>query len=298
MRKDHRADQVGPWAEEKLAALEDYLRYYCKVLKKKPFKLVYIDGFAGSPVTTVRQEKTSLLPDTLLEPSDLSAQAQFVLGSPLRALQIEKGFHRHYFFDLDDRRVKKLEELQIQFPTKTMHISVGDANDRILKLLDKVRPDPMARGVAFLDPYGPNLNWSTVEALAATKRFEVIINLPIHMAINRMLNRDGERKPEWESRVDKCFGTEEWRDFAYPESIDMFGLTSKGKASDVPKRLLRLYHGRLAQAFPHVTKPRLIRNTAGGPLYYLLWAGPNPAGKKGADYVFENRKLISRRRLL
>jgi len=31
--------------------------------------------------------------------------------------------------------------------------------------------------------------------------------------------------------------------------------------------------------------PRLIRNTKGGPLYYLIWAGPHPAGLPGANHI-------------
>ena len=38
----------GPWTEEKLAILKKYLDTYTTVLKNQPFRLIYIDAFAGT----------------------------------------------------------------------------------------------------------------------------------------------------------------------------------------------------------------------------------------------------------
>ena len=38
----------GPWTELKLAILKGYLNAYTTALKNQPFRLVYIDAFAGS----------------------------------------------------------------------------------------------------------------------------------------------------------------------------------------------------------------------------------------------------------
>lgn len=38
----------GPWTTEKLSILEIYLNSYTTALKSQPFRLVYIDAFAGS----------------------------------------------------------------------------------------------------------------------------------------------------------------------------------------------------------------------------------------------------------
>ena len=38
----------GQWTFEKLDILESYLDAYTTVLKNKPFKLIYIDAFAGT----------------------------------------------------------------------------------------------------------------------------------------------------------------------------------------------------------------------------------------------------------
>jgi len=54
MKKDHQERTVGPWAAEKLDALEAYLNFYTTALKNQRFKRVFIDAFAGSPVSKVR----------------------------------------------------------------------------------------------------------------------------------------------------------------------------------------------------------------------------------------------------
>lgn len=38
----------GSWSDAKLAALASYLKSYTQALKNKPFKLAYVDAFAGA----------------------------------------------------------------------------------------------------------------------------------------------------------------------------------------------------------------------------------------------------------
>lgn len=297
VKKSHAENTVGPWAKEKLEALEKYLRFYCKVLQNKPLRLVYIDGFAGAPITTLRStattEKASLWEDD--RPAE---QAEFVMGSPLRALGIEKGFDRHYFFDLDDKRTAELEALKPQWPGKWICVQTGDANERIKVLMRKIGAIPDVKGVAFLDPYGPHLDWETLQALASTRKFEVIINLPIHMAINRLLAKNAVRNPAWEEMIDRCFGTSEWRAVVYPEQQTLFGDIDAPKAIGVPEKLLDIYVSRLKEIFPCVATPRLIRDTQQKPLYHLLWAGPHAKGLQGAEYILGyGEKLAKKRRL-
>lgn len=65
----------------------------------------------------------------------------------------------------------------------------------------------------------------------------------------------------------------------------LFAASGVEKRADYSERLLELYRARLRSAFGHVSNPRLIRNTRGAPLYYLLWAGPNRKGLEVADYI-------------
>jgi len=296
-KRDHQEDVVGPWAEEKLEVLEQYLRYYCTRLSKKALTLVYIDGFAGAAVTRVRRNSQDVDTEPLaFTDEDDALRDRLVLGSPVRALRTSPGFDRHYFFDLDERRAAKLEELKSAHPDKWTCVRVGDANEQIRLLMSKIEGCRDVKGVAFLDPYKANLEWSTLQAIAKTKAFEVLINLPLHMAINRLLKRE-DRNPEWEAEIDRCFGTEEWRVLAYTERHDLFGDLIESKADRVCDLLQKFYSERLEAIFGFVGPPKVIRNTRKTPLYFLLWAGPHPAGLVGAKHILSDQpKLTANRR--
>jgi three-Cys-motif partner protein len=273
-----------------LDALEAYLRYYNTALKYQPFTRVYIDAFAGAPVAKVRGSDIPPEPCSFFEEAeDVEAHQQFILGSPIRALNIENGFHRHHFFDLDESRVETLRECCKE--RKGAEVVQGDCNPAI-RTLAKTLHARSIRGVAFLDPYGAHLEWETVEALAATGTMEVVINFPVAMAINRLITRSGNVPESWSGQLTRCFGTEEWREIAYKVERDLFGQESVTKQTDVAARLLELYERRLGALFKHVAPPKLIRNTRKVPLYYLIWAGPHKLGLKGASYILKQGEKV------
>lgn len=294
MRKDHSENKVGPWAARKLDALERYLEFYTLALSKQNFTRIYIDAFAGSCVSQVRGSSATVEAELPLDDDDFQAADQFILGSPVRALNVAHGFHRYFFFDLDPCRVETLKDLAETFGDRKINVEVGDANLLIQDLAKNLHEWNM-RGVAFLDPYGAHLEWVTVQALAATKNFEVIINFPVAMAINRLITRSGSVPDKWSDQLTKCFGTEEWRDIAYTIKTDLFGNEVLQKSGGVADRLLDLYMRRLQEIFSYVAPPRLIRNTHNVPLYYLVWAGPNALGLKGASYILSQGEKVARK---
>lgn len=150
------------------------------------------------------------------------------------------------------------------------------------------------RGVAFLDPFGANLDWESIQKLANTKLFEVVVNFPLGMAIQRMLPNSGQVPDRWSTMLDSCFGTHGWFDEVYkPREGGLFAVDGFEKREDYSERLLELYRARLHAAFGHVSIPHLIRNTRGAPLYYLLWAGPNKKGLQGANYILSMGERLS-----
>ncbi|MFE3837889.1 three-Cys-motif partner protein TcmP [Pseudogemmobacter sonorensis] len=292
MKKNHRENTVGPWAAAKLDALEAYLNFYGTALSKQPFTRVYIDAFAGACVTKVRGSDSASEPSPFFdEPADTEAQAEFILGSPVRALNAPHGFHQHYFFDLDATRAETLRTVSEGRGGVT--VRVGDCNPLIRDLTPSLRARNV-RGVAFLDPYGAHLEWATLEALASTGTMEVVLNFPVAMAINRLITRSGVVPERWSEQLTACFGTDEWHSVAYSRQTDLFGNEVVTKNGGVAERLLDLYIGRLKALFPHVATPRLIRNTRNTPLYYLIWAGPNKLGLKGADYILRQGEKVAR----
>lgn len=296
MKKDHRENTVGPWAEAKLNALEAYLNFYGTALSKQSFRRIYIDAFAGACVTRVRNTSVRAEPAPFFDEEesteDPQAQEQFIAGSPIRALSIKNPFHHYYFFDLDQTRAATLRK--VSKDRNNVTVEVGNCNPLIRRLSCSLK-SPNIRGVVFLDPYGAHLEWKTLEALADTGNMEVVINFPLAMAINRLITRSGEVPETWAEQLNACFGTDEWRSIAYSRETDLFGHEIITKKGDVAERLLDLYFTRLKALFPYVATPRLIRNTRKTPLYYLIWAGPNKLGMKGADYVLRQGEKIKRR---
>ena len=135
--------------------------------------------------------------------------------------------------------------------------------------------------------------WSTIEALARTKVVEILINFPLGMAIQRLMIRSGAIPMGWQISLDTFFGAPDWRDLAYEQETGLFGQEMR-KVSDSSVRLLEWYRNRLRTAFGHVSTARLIKNTRGNPLYYLIWAGPHATALKGAEHILSKGERLPR----
>lgn len=294
MKRSHTENTVGPWARQKLDGLEAYLNGYTTALKKQPFELVYIDAFAGAGRSKLREGWAGADADdvSLLDDEFVKAEEQFIEGSPRRALGLKSPFREYFFFDADPGRAALLGELKAEYPQRKINIEVGDGNHLIQALVPQLS-GKMVRGVAFLDPYGPHLNWRTLELLGHTKKFEVIVNFPLGMAINRLITRTGDIPDNWRSDLNACFGGNEWEQLVYAETTDLFGDTIRQKVDDAAQHLLGYYAGRLETLFGCVAKPSVVRNSRGMPIYYMLWAGPHKLGLKIAEHVLQKGDRIS-----
>jgi three-Cys-motif partner protein len=108
-----------------------------------------------------------------------------------------------------------------------------------------------------------------------------------------MLPNDGDVPEGWQISLDALFGSPDWRTIVYQEGHNLFGPVQK-KAKDTSEKLLEWYRERLKGLFGNVSTPRLIKNTRGNPLYYLIWAGPHAAGLKGANYILGKNRTTNR----
>jgi three-Cys-motif partner protein len=292
---------VGPWAKEKLDALGQYLGFYTTVLKNQGHWLrgtIFVDAFAGPGLSRVRTKEKAAEPPGLFGPDPESdkAEIEFLKGSPRVALDIANPFTSYIFVDSHPARIAELTALQAEYAgTRTVTIQKGDANAALQAWLVSGIDWQHHRAVVFLDPFGMQVPWSTIELLAKTKAVEVIINFPLGMAIQRLLKKSGDIPPGWQMSLDTFFGSPDWRGLTYEESEDLFGPTVT-KISDSGTRLLDWYCARLRKIFGHVSTARLIKNTRGNPLYYLIWAGPNTTGLKGAEHILSKGEKLTRRR--
>lgn len=283
---------VGPWAREKLDRLGRYLSAYTTVLQAQSRwcrGYVYVDAFAGAGRAVVRtsSDDTDAALGLGLDLPDIDERA-VIAGSPAVALAIEHPFTVYVFVERDPTRLDALRRLEAEHAgTRTVRVHDGECNEY---LREKLIANPAVdwktwRGVVFLDPFGMHVPWTTIEGLGATGAIEVFINFPVGMAIQRLLKRSGTFSEAERAKLDAYFGDPGWFEVVYQASPGLFGTDVVRKADDAAERLVKWYQERLRTAFGHVSAPYLVRNTKGGHLYYLLFAGPNATGAKIADHV-------------
>ena len=288
--------KVGPWAQEKLKCLGDYLAAYTTILKEQQWcdGYYYIDAFAGAGKAKLRtgNKLKNSAEQLLLEISSYGSSdedaATYINGSPYVALDLQHPFTQYIFIDKNPDRIEKLRNIKAEYAGRR-HIDIvpEDAVAAIQKFLD----DPSVnrtkyRAVVFLDPFGMQVPWSVIEALAQTHKIEIILNLPVGTAIQRKLPRSGEFTEEQNRNLDAYFGSSDWKDVIYEKTPNLFGDIDINKVDHSGERLAEWYRARLKEAFGFAPPPRLIRNSHGSHLYYLLFAGPNAIGAKIATDIF------------
>jgi len=279
----------GDWTQAKLDVLKDYLAAYTKALKDKPtaalpFRKAYIDAFAGTGTRTARERDTSSAAGVLLFP-DLNEPAPQKLldGSAKLALQVEPRFDKYVFIERSPERCEQLEALKQEFPALADDIDIrqGDANEVIQKLCAPLDRWKSRRAVLFLDPYGMQVEWKTIEAVAATKAIDLWLLVPLGMGMNRLATKSGKLPESWRQRMDAFLGTTAWYDEFYKVETEptLFGDHQfQVKASmDV---MARYFNDRLKQVFAGVVEePGVLWNSANNPLYLLCFAVGNEPAK-------------------
>lgn len=286
--------QVGPWALDKLDRLGKYLRAYTTIMKNQDWceGYVYVDAFAGAGQAVVRQDETTTasaegaLFDLGTEAREEPEAQEVLAGSPRVALDLPHPFSCYVFVEQDPARRAQLEALHEEYgESRTILIRSGDCNEYLTGRLLTEPNWAVWRGVAFLDPFGMQVPWSTIEGLAATGSIEVFINFPVGMAIQRLLKRSGEFSKSEREKLDIYFGDPGWFDLLYERSPGLFREEEVTKAENSGERLVKWYTERLKQTFGFVSSPHLVKNSRHGHLYYLLFAGPKETGAKIASHV-------------
>jgi len=269
-------DKIGTWSEDKLELLGKYLHEYTKIMKDQQDwcknGYYYIDAFAGTGKPMAKDEE------------------RYIDGSPAVALKTKYSFKRYIFIEKEDWRVEKLKKLRVEFPNSDIKIIQGDCNKIINeKITTKIRYEYYNRGIIFLDPFGMQIEWNTIENIAKTEALEIFLNFPI-MAINRSVLRNNPYNLNQLSieRMNKFWGSTDWKDDIYIETTDLFGNTITEKVPQTAKSLGLLFQKRLEQIFPKVTFPLVMKNSKGAPLYCLIFAGHNNTGKKIMEYIFNS----------
>lgn len=252
----------GPWTLIKLDVLKKYLNFYTTVLKNTKFKTYYFDAFAGSGDCHIK---------------DKNGDLQKIEGSA--TIAVTKLKNEFQFIHLIEKNEEYVKELSNLVGSKSIvRVHNNDANIKMQNLIDSINWKE-SRGVAFLDPYGLQLEWTTLEKIAKTKAIDVWYLFPIG-GLNRLIPKEQEKSKEINNElVDRVLGTKEWRDLFYKttdqSSFILDKNDNKKKALNTSEigeylknRLETIYKG-------WVSDPIILTSSSSSPLFYLFFAGSN-----------------------
>ena len=256
----------GDWTREKLDLIEAYLDAYTTALKSQPFRLIYVDAFAGTGAIQID-------PDI--------DRSSFLEGSVWRALNVtDKPFDSLLFVESDAEKAEALKIAMSEHAERVV-IVTGDANIELPRFCNEM--DRYDRAVVFLDPFALQVDWATVQALGDTKKCDVWILFPVG-AIRRMLPRN--RKPDSQSQehLNRVFGDSSWQNLYHPPAQQhMFDDEPREESDPGVDQIVENYRARLETAFAEVAPTRrVLRNSKNAPLFEFMFAAANPKGARPA----------------
>lgn len=255
----------GIWTGKKLDILNRYLQFYATALKDTPFKLVYIDAFAGTGRCTIKDRGTR----------------RTIAGSANIALDINPPFDELIFIEKKPKHVKELRLLLSGHPSGPRARVVQGTADQELRGVLATQKWKDTRGVLFLDPYGLQCDWETVKQIAATKALDVFFLVSLsgiyRQATNDLRNADRDKL----DALNRFLGTTDWQNALYQTQGGLFDGDSHHRHAN-PDGVTKYVSKRLESIFARVMPPTILyhidaNGRTGAPLYALFFAVSNPA---------------------
>ena len=271
----------GVWTRKKLECLEEYLKAYLNVMKGQPFKKAYIDAFAGTGYQAASGAGSSFWDSVDVELAE-GFQA-YQKGSTRIALELEPSFDSYIFIESIKKHAAELAKLRQEYTGKDIQVIAGDANIELRRICNK--DWRMHRAVLFLDHYGMQVDWSTIECIEATKAIDLWVLFPAGVGVNRLLRRDAEIDQAWKLRLNRIFGTEQWYDAFYDvrQEEDLFDSHKVVNKTATIESITAFYNGRLRELFGgKVLKSPIYLGSGRKILYSLLFAVGNERGARPA----------------
>jgi three-Cys-motif partner protein len=288
----------GEWTQRKLNCLRKYLNAYRNIFTgnaaARHLRTWYVDAFAGTGSrgrADVPEVPEAALFQDVYQDSDT---AQYFEGSAKIALGLAKPFDRYLFIEKSKSHVATLKQtIEQDHPglLPRCEFRTGDANAE-LRAWCKERDWKKERAVVFLDPFGMQVEWATIEALAATKGIDLWYLFPLGIGAARLLKRDGDIPEAWKKKLDSLFGTSAWQTEFYRENTtqtDLFGGEHTRVERDADATKIEAFiHARLDASFEKTAKGLVLENSRSSPLYLLCFAASNPRGATTAVKIAQD----------
>jgi len=249
----------GPWTENKLWFWNRYVELTTNAMVGKqrwPGGLAYVDLFCGPGICQIRET------------------SKRVPGSPLVAALAPKPFSTMVLVDKDPRLAQTCRaRVQRCQPAGIVSVLEGDCNELIDEVVDQI-PE-RALTLAFVDPTGLDIRFTTLERLARHRRVDFLLYFADAIDLIRNIDRY-EKLPV--SKLDQMLGAEfDWR-------REWTSLENRS-AENVKRLFSRLFRQQLEERAGYQGfREREIRGPH-GPLYSLIYASKHERGLQFWDKV-------------
>lgn len=295
---DHRFG--GVWTELKLEAISAYSRFFTGAIGSR-FELWYVDPFAGTGSRTATEEAGGLF-----EGEPLTTVEKKYPGSAARALSITPPFDYLRFGDTKKKHIKALRELVALHPGRQAKVIDEEANAYIQRMFsDRYWTDPKGRGqraraLVFLDPYGLEVKWVTLQALAACRKADVWFLANLKAAVQQLCHKHEQLDADKRRALGEYFGTDAWEELFYEEVDEggLFGMSGARRKRKATKSEVAAFHReRLQTLFTGYVSEPLALAVGAIDDYFLLYCMSNNSSaaaraliKTGADWVINRYK--------
>ncbi len=181
--------------------------------------------------------------------------------------------------------------MKTEFPEKNVEIQKADCNNWLQDWCNKENWRGQ-RAVAFLDPYGMQVEWQTIEAIAKTKAIDLWLLFPLGQAVNRLLPSGNPPPENWAKSLDRVLGTGEWRTAFYRPKTEpnLFNLEEISHHKNVAiEDIAMFFIERLKTIFSGVaSEPMFLYNSSNCPVFLLCFAAGNPKGAPTAVKIAQS----------
>jgi len=247
---------VGQQSKDKHFFLNNYIGIFTTSMRRK-WKLHYVDLFAGAGMEKLKDS------------------GQINWGSPLIAANTRFPFQRLHLCEKNRRKFDALESRILEILPDSQ-VLCGDANEKVHAIVGEIENEG-SLSLAFLDPYGLDLAFETLRALA-TIRADLIIFFPDRLDVLR--NWKQYYYDDRESKLDRHLGSDSnWR-----------SVLDNAPPNKRVEHLRSLYVQRLKEklGYLHVEYERIP--THGRPLYYLVFCSRSELGARFWRDICRNKR--------
>ncbi|MEK7428326.1 MAG: three-Cys-motif partner protein TcmP [Pseudomonadota bacterium] len=263
----------------KLSIISDYLHHYSTALSKQDFfERWYFDAFAGTGERTVRLSGSP--GDLLSEP--VAERIERRRGSARIALDTSPEFHRCIFMEQKKRHAQALEALcsEERYASRRAFVVRGDANKAIQQHVHSVNWKK-TRAVMFLDPYGMNVEWQTLEAIRRTEAIDLWYLVSLSGLYRQATHKGSALDEKKRAALTRMLGTPDWEKAWYEENrqgdLILMMAPEETRRTASLDRMETFVLERLRSLFPTVLEPLRLRNDRNAPMFSLFFAMSNPS---------------------